>query len=393
MKKLAIIAPNDRYNYGDLLFSYIVCHHLQEFYAEVCHFATQDADLTKVGGMKTTSIKKLKEFCDAADVDVILAGGHSLACSWQFTLSCLSEKYAWLNRVQYLFTKFMSSAKAERYANYFAKMYYHGSTLYPYSIGKNENVKVSHVLYNSVDGYLPDGFFYGANLKVFESVDYFSVRGLQTYNTLIQQGIKACLYPDCAIQMSKVFPLEELQNRAIPQILDYVVNNKYIVFQINRGLCSTYRTGIIENLHTLISRGYKICLCPIGYALGHDDASALKEIYDAINSDNLILFDDLSIWDIMYLIANSDAFIGSSLHGCITAMSFCRLYMGLDVAKTIEYIKTWGLGVVYCSSCEEFADDFFRMAECTTLKLESNFKKQYELSIESFNKMKGIIGK
>ena len=45
----------------------------------------------------------------------------------------------------------------------------------------------------------------------------------------------------------------------------------------------------------------------------------------------------------MYLIANSKAYIGTSLHGAITSMSYAVPHVGLIVEKLDAYLHTWGV--------------------------------------------------
>ncbi len=80
-------------------------------------------------------------------------------------------------------------------------------------------------------------------------------------------------------------------------------------------------------------------LLPIGYASGHDDIIFLQKVKDACSS-NIPIFDDLSLWEIMYLIARSEAFYGTSLHGVITAMSLrCLIIALIVILKLVSFLK------------------------------------------------------
>lgn len=86
--------------------------------------------------------------------------------------------------------------------------------------------------------------------------------------------------------------------------------------------------------------GYKILLCPIGTASGHEDDIVLSRIYEKIPNIS-ILINNPKIDDIIKYIAFSEIFLGTSLHGVITAMNYGVLYVGINqsVTKQIEYIK------------------------------------------------------
>ena len=85
---------------------------------------------------------------------------------------------------------------------------------------------------------------------------------------------------------------------------------------------------------------YKICLCPIGMALGHTDSVALRRIADLM-TDNYFEIKDPNIFDIMWLIKHSKMYIGVSLHGAISAMSFNVPYIGYGSLKVKYYFEQW----------------------------------------------------
>ena len=357
MKNCVIIAPNDRYNYGDLLFTYVLRARIGAYYDRI--------------------------------FDVILAGGHSLFCPWPFVLYCLDNKYAWLSKFHILLSKIFSYKNSKKIINYLSRKVFGAKTRYPYSIGKYEIKGSRFIIYNSVDGNLePDLDIEDKN--ILNSIDYLAVRNKKTYFQLKDNGLNVFTFPDSAIQISRIFPIQTLSERiSIKQ--DYF-KSPYIVFQINRGLGEKFFLEITRNLERIINNyNYKIYLCPIGFAKGHEDLIILKKIFEYIGKDNLILFNNLNIWDIMGLIANSKGFIGSSLHGCITAMSYCKPYLGLEVPKTVNYINDWGLGNDYCADCYNFYSKFQNMINCTPETLEKNLVYQMNKSDESFRNIQNII--
>ena len=85
----------------------------------------------------------------------------------------------------------------------------------------------------------------------------------------------------------------------------------------------------------------EIILCPIGMAPNHEDHKILKEMANASNHFKLII--PRNIYEIMYLIAYAKIFVGTSLHGIITAQSYNVPFIALNkkIKKTKEYISTW----------------------------------------------------
>ena len=50
-----------------------------------------------------------------------------------------------------------------------------------------------------------------------------------------------------------------------------------------------------------------------------------------------------SVWEIAEVIATSAAFVGTSLHGAITALAYSVPFVSLDqVSKLEAYLETWG---------------------------------------------------
>ena len=386
MKTCVLIAPNDRYNYGDLLFSYVLRAKIGDLYDKIINIATIDADLSLVGGDRVHSIKRMQKLTGKDHYDVIVAGGHSLFCPWPFVLYCLDDKYIWLSKLNILLSKFLGQKKSMSVTNRISAQVFGAKTRYPYSIGKFEMKGIRKIIYNSVDGNI-DNQLEPSDKRLLSSVDYLSVRNKKTHTLLTDNGLNAIAYPDSAIQISRLFPVDYLMDKV--SIKHKYFESPYIVFQINRELGESYFTEIITNLKNILNNhDLKVYLCPIGFAKGHDDLIVLDKIHKAINNDNLYIFDNLNIWDIMSLIANSKGFIGSSLHGCITAMSYCRPYLGINVIKTQCYIRDWGLGDNFCSDSRNFYSAFSNIVDCNPEILEENLNYQLTKSDESFRKIR-----
>ncbi len=389
MKTCVIIAPNDRYNYGDLLFSHILREKIGEYYDTVINVATIDSDLSQFGGHKVHSIKKIKDLVGNNNFDVILAGGHSLFCQWPFVLFCLGHKYEWLSKLNVLFSKALGSAKANRIVNNLSRFVFGASTKYPYSIGKFEIKGIHKLIYNCIDGNF-DECLDITDKKILKSVDHLSIRNKTTHTKLKGLGIDSFVAPDSAIQISQIFPIQTIIDRA--SINPEYFKSSYIVFQVNRGLEEQHISAICCNLAKITKEhNIKIYLCPIGFAKGHEDLMALNKIYECMANDKIRLFEKLNIWDIMCLIANSQGFIGTSLHGCITAMSYCRPYIGLDVTKTLDYIRDWGLGNDFCASCNDFFNKYINLKNCPQKLLDGNFQDQLKKSEDNFRNLRECL--
>ena len=58
-KRVYIYAPNDRFNYGDLIFPYILHHYLKSIVDDIVFCSTTKADLTDLGGHEVIDFRVL----------------------------------------------------------------------------------------------------------------------------------------------------------------------------------------------------------------------------------------------------------------------------------------------------------------------------------------------
>ncbi|MEJ8756932.1 polysaccharide pyruvyl transferase family protein [Pontibacter sp. H259] len=341
MNKVLILGAFDRYNYGDLLFPLIIEKVLKDLNKEtqIRFFGIIDKDLSSVGGVSTQSIKSFYKECNDSDVkvNIIIAGGDSLTATWSSLLASLNRFFEITHRYRNIISNIVN-------VNFLAKRFIGGKTKYPFIIEKNKFKQINKILFNSLGGSGVNDNFINNNSALFE-VDYFAVRDIDTYNNLNNNGINIELFPDSAILMSKLYPLEtELKSKTSAKIIEFVRNNEnYIFFQVNQLYCGKDYNTIIKSLKIIGAEfNLKICLCPIGSALSHNDQIPLERISKKLDIPHHY-FEDVTIWDIMYLIAKSKCYIGTSLHGTITAMSFDIPYIGLKAKKLNSYLKSWGV--------------------------------------------------
>jgi hypothetical protein len=83
-------------------------------------------------------------------------------------------------------------------------------------------------------------------------------------------------------------------------------------------------------------------LVPIGYAQGHEDEIPLRQIYNLTTSP-IEIIEDETIYNITYAISKAQFYIGTSLHGAITAISYKVPHIALTsrVPKLIHFLETW----------------------------------------------------
>lgn len=345
MQDILIIGAFDRYNYGDLLFPIILEKQLQTYGQDFRFqfFGLVKSDLRPQGGIPTQGLQEFyRQLSDPnRSVHVIIAGGEALGVTWNSLYAALNPLFQKINYRHKKINKLFDLNAATRFL-------LKGKTTLPFLLDKEVFPGIKSISLNSLGGS-------GLNEKTFtkfselkpnlQNADYFAVRDEVTLQNVEKAGLRANLFPDSAILMSEFFPLEYLENNVSPGVKSYVEANRgnYAFVQINKKTTRGHEKTIARELDRVYSEGHtQLCFCPIGKALDHDDHEALHSLGKLVKSP-FTYFDADTIWDIMYLIAGSKCYIGTSLHGAITGMSYAVPQVGLKVEKLSAYLSTWGV--------------------------------------------------
>lgn len=323
-KNIYILSASDRYNYGDLLFPHIVIKELS-LHGDYTftNISTTKSNLTKYGALKTKSYSLLYK-SNIKDGVLWIAGGEVLGANWSRLISFLNPFYF------YIYSK---TSRKDILESLTKRLFGKKENPIPFVPIDNKLTSKYNIIFNAVGGTgLSNHYLKHEITSILKKALYLSLREKASFNDIknnlaIEQSR---LKPDSAILMSKHF------NTA-------TTTEEYISFQIGR-----YKTGadlsIIKIQLENISRktGYSIHLLPIGNCPGHDDNVPLKWLYSNLNCKAKYI-NPVSINHIMSDIANAKLFIGTSLHGIITAMSFSVPYLGINpnVQKLKFYLETW----------------------------------------------------
>lgn len=399
MQDILIIGAFDRYNYGDLLFPIILEKQLQTYGLDFRFqfFGLVKSDLSPQGGIPTQGLQDFYRECSDPNqpVHVIIAGGDALGVTWNSLYAALSPIFQKINYRHKRINKILD-------LNGLARILVGGKTTLPFLLGKRRFPGIKSIILNSLGGSgLDEAMFvkYPVLIPKLQHADYFAVRDKVTLRNVLNAGLRAHLFPDSAVLMSEFFPLDELKNRVSPEALAYVEAHRgnYAFVQINKKTTRGYEKTIAAELDRVHDEeNTELCFCPIGKALDHDDQQALRSLGRRIKSP-FTYFDGDTIWDIMFLIANSKCYIGTSLHGAITAMSYAVPYVGLKVEKLDAYLSTWG--VEGDQDAVEFSDLFNRFVTATEVSKEeleesrdrqlTEIRKAFDLMMETIaSKMK-----
>ena len=159
----------------------------------------------------------------------------------------------------------------------------------------------------------------------------------------VERTIK--LFPDSATLMSEIFSKDKLLHSSPTEIQKFITSTEFIVFQVSFTAGKKNFNTIIEQLKSLFqTTNTLILLLPIGTATLHEDDIILERINTELLYETRY-FGTQDIQTTMCLIAHAKLFLGSSLHGCITAMSYAVPYVGLssEVSKIKAYLDNWAI--------------------------------------------------
>ncbi len=393
-KSINIIGAFDRYNYGDLLFPIVIEKYIRENRKDLLekydlrYFGLVESDLSNVGGKKTQALKILYNEELSENSMVIVAGGDVLPARISSMDVDLSK-----SNLSMICKKVVIKAINRRNFEKISMRKFDLNTRFPWIVEKDNFKSNVFIAYNAVGGStldkLPKSEVDEIKRNISKS-DYISVRDSKSLDNIKELNSK--MYPDSATIMSYFFDMNILENKISNDVKKFVksTGNKYICIQSN--LCSIrgkeeILVREIEKIHR--ESGLEILLLPIGIAANHDDNIALNRLKKYFNV-KVNHIEKLNIYDIMYLIANSRFFAGTSLHGNITAMSYAIPHIGLnrEISKLDNYLKTWDLeGQNHCIDFEELYNEFKIISKISEKKLKDKRNELVNLTIRNFEEI------
>lgn len=361
MKRVIIIGAFDRYNYGDNLMPILFELFLKEFYPgffdryQLVFSALTNSDLSRYKGKKSVAMSDVFSEC-LDDIEAVISIGGEVLCASSSSLFLHMNHSKNLNdRISVLKDRGFSFL-----ADIFCRNFYKLPWEYPY-VPKRlcSSIKIA---FNTVGGGVSQrslGTYIHSVRSRLSSADYLSVRDTRSESSLS----KFCtpdVFPDSAITMAYFVGDQFLEKESCPSVIQ-LCKEDYICFQAAPKKVGASVSETVDALRKIAtSKNLVVKLCPIGYANGHDDIDFLREVQQASGGE-FDLVEDLNIWEIMSVIRNSALFVGTSLHGVITSLSYSIPYIGLNrkVGKLDRFLCDWGFGnSKRCYSVEELPEVF-----------------------------------
>ncbi|WP_226036153.1 polysaccharide pyruvyl transferase family protein [Aquibacillus saliphilus] len=392
-KQLVIMGAFDRYNFGDLLFPIIIQEYINKYrldvrkhYSEIVPVALEKKDLSDAGGLTTHAWKDLNPNTAR---DIIVAGGDVLGANtsglYMDSLNSYNEHFIARVMRKILTNKYIENKAAEKFQV---------TNLLPYVPIQGLN-NVDNIVYNSVSG---SGLISGEIKKDDNKIivdrllksKFVSIRDKNTHKAILNNGVTAKLAPDSASIVRELFPLEELETKITDDKIINLKGKDHIVFQFGLRKSKNHFDEIVSQIEEIASQGdNEIVLLPVGFATNHDDVIALRKISKKIKVPHTF-FDELTIWEIMYIIGTAKFLFGTSLHANITAMSYNVPHIGLNknIVKLDKYLETWGLEPLNKNiDFSEMSSFFFKNKNFDKTIIYQNSNKLIKLTHDNFNEL------
>lgn len=381
--KTTIFAPHDRINYGDFLFAIMLEYALKQKDSSVKNVAKHSivkADYSNIGAFHSKSYQSLTTEIDQKEINsVIVGGGQCLSTNWVTLFSYINPLIHTLSFDARLY-------KFQLYHKIVRKIL-GGKSEFPFCVKKSDFSNASlKVIYNSVGS--------GKITKEIENrlneADYVAVRDNRSFQNISSKVNNVVIVPDSAIILSDVYALDDSINH----------KNDYVFFQASLHKYGGDISVTIRELNEILKKTeLDIILCPIGTAPGHNDDQLLKKIKKAINNDRVTYIPKPTIKEIAHLIAHSKCYVGTSLHGIITAMSYGVPYIGLNPKqeKLVSYNETWSIEeLVKIWPTDSFSGAAIHIlslnkSNLLSEKIQSQTALQKKKYYESFDKIYQII--
>lgn len=335
---IKILSASDRNNYGDLLFPLIVQKYVLKYFpdVEIENYGIFSSDLSDFGALPTRSLKALKNSMKEDNTILIIAGGEVLSSGdWLNIYRFVSPFWNYLNKFR--LTRVI--VKKSGVLNLFLKYKYSSSKPF---ILDGKSYKFKKICYNSVGATGLGIILNNKNYKYyFENLTFLSVRDHLSKKNFSSFKIPCHLSPDSALIISDIFK-DELKSE-ISTKCKKLIERPYLFIQFGNKKGPDQLDLFLKELE-IFSNEIKVSvlLCPIGLALGHEDDIILKKIQQINNNFNY--YEPKNLYETMFLLKNTVMYMGTSLHGLITAQSFgLPFYLFNDkISKVKFYLETWG---------------------------------------------------
>ena len=356
MRTIAQLGTFEVENYGDLLYPLVFNHLVKTRHpsASVKFFSLMSAVAPQGAGFATSAARSL--FApNAQPCSLIIGGGDILrtdsdvvaahyAARSETSLTQLRHSIGALNIPSYVVRKSLPRLRANAfYAEQFQSRWMNYSAQGPFIIDPEELPSGSTTSYLSCG--VPHEFV-ADEKKVISDVltkaKFIYLRDEYSAEKMRRAGLgsRICVAPDLIVLLSDQFDRQQEASRGRKILSDLKVDTSRPILCFQSQPYPEFDPDQIVNQLRRYQKAssVQVALLPVG--LCHGDQQFLRRIAEV--SGGLFKYIDApSVFDIISVIAASDVFVGTSLHGNITAFSFGipHLFGPLPVDKIDGFLR------------------------------------------------------
>ncbi|EKQ67109.1 hypothetical protein OsccyDRAFT_4933 [Leptolyngbyaceae cyanobacterium JSC-12] len=343
-------------NYGDLLYPIIFekMYRVRGGNDEIYKFSFLENISLLDSGYSTKAIQnKILSYESQLDthqkIMMIVGGGDLLRVDWNTIAShysrvCLKNKK---DQISFFLQKFIRKLKRNKleFKDYFRSKYMNYPASGPFILDPEKSPLIQSIIYCSCG--VPFSFSDSDKSQIahaFNNADFIYLRDEESRNKLLESGVKKEIHvsPDIIVTLSDFFDFstEKKKGEKILERFGVDIKQKKICFQAgSESITETDERVLIEQLKRYREKtNSEIFLLPIRRC--HSDDKYLenfsRKTYGLFKYINVN-----SIFEIISVLAASDIFLGTSLHGNITAFSFGipHLFAPINVDKREGFIN------------------------------------------------------
>jgi hypothetical protein len=344
---ICLVGAFDRSNFGDLLFPHVVRWGLEQHGvdADFRHYSLRTADLRNRGGVETQPLSSLRRAELPEGSAVVLVGGEILSARWLDAYHGLSSSR------RALAAKIVARLIGVGPADALARRAIGDGRPLPWVLGSDDVGRNLPVIYNAVGGIGLDHMPPVLRAELRHRLDrarFLSVRDRETKESLDGWGLQVPveLAPDSGVLIGRLHPRTELLAARTAELDSAIdgLGERYLVFQVGRfpawGIEAELAAQLAE-IHR--ATGLGILLLPLGQAPGHDDVLPLRKLLRRLRGVPVGLMQRPAVSEILAAIAGSELFVGSSLHGNLSALAYevPHVAFGRRVMKLDRVLQTW----------------------------------------------------
>lgn len=373
---LILFGACDRHNLGDLLFPHIARALLPAQPVWVAGLA--ERDLRACGGDHVRALAGLLARPNAAGARLLHVGGELMTCDpWQAAVMLLPPEQA---------DAVLTRAPAPPYA---CRAWLRGmlgaARAAPYCVAPADFPALSRVAYTGLGGVALDELSHARRVRILgtlrqadailardaRSLAHLRAAGITVVARLVAPAARpdagpgeghdpqspdtlpvcAALAPDPVVMIAELYGARIRAHMDDGPVATMRARhpNGYIAAQFGGEFADDATlTALAAQLDRIAARGRGIVLFRAGAAPWHDSLERLRHLADATHGGGVSLFTSIDVWDICALIAASQGYCGSSLHGRIVAGAYALPRITVrppagrgDAAKQAAYIETW----------------------------------------------------